>query len=130
MSAHQTDHPSGRLRRQRDLARACPTNRPQEIVDPGILEEVGGCPGPDRLDGRGVLVDAGHDDDLGVRQLRANHPGRRDAVHGGHRQVDQDDVRTKLPSQAHRLAAIVRLADTCRSGSLAITARNPWRTIG
>jgi hypothetical protein len=66
MPAHQTDHPSGRLGRQCYLARACPTNGPQQFVDPGILEEVRGCPGPNRLDGRGVLVDAGHDDDLGV----------------------------------------------------------------
>src|SRR5215212_4188643 len=57
---------------------------------PRIVQQVRGRTGPNRLDRRGVLVDTGHDDDLRVPELRPNHPGGGDAIHGERKQVDQD----------------------------------------
>ncbi|GAA3108309.1 hypothetical protein GCM10020001_027950 [Nonomuraea salmonea] len=87
------------------------------------LAAAGGEDGAGQVGGRGVFQEVAggarfqRGQDVGVERGQHQHPGARPgqaadgghAVHAGHAQVHQDDVRRQLPGQAYGLLAVARL---------------------
>src|SRR5829696_5143174 len=60
---------------------------------------------------RGALKDTRERHDLHIRQFRENGSGGFQAVHDGHQEVHQDDVRLELPGHLQRLLAVRGFSD-------------------
>ena len=85
--------------------------RVDQGVGRGILQEVAGDPGLDRLgDGSSRFVD-GDQDDLGPGCGLQDLAGGLDAVHARHPHVHEDDVGSELAGAIHRLLAARGLSD-------------------
>jgi hypothetical protein len=82
-----------------------------ELTCRGVLEEEAGGARPQRLVHVLVEVERGEHQHL-RRAVRGDDlPGRLDAVHLGHADVHQDDVRGQFTHPLDRVAAVHRLAD-------------------
>ena len=106
----------GGFRRELHLTGRCGLDRPPQLVGLGVLQQIPNRAGPDRADDRRILQDAGQGQDFGIRERSPDLLRRGDAVHSGHQQVHQHDIRLELARQANSLRPVGRLSHDFQIG--------------
>ena len=94
--------------------RFAPRDSAQERRDPLgrlALEQVAGGPRPDRLEQVVLRPRRREDDDLARRRCMTDLRQRRETVHAGHGEIEQDELRLQLPGARDRLLPVGRLTD-------------------
>ena len=96
---------------EHDLAGRGALDDRREIQIDRALQDVTARARLERLPDERVLRVHAQDDDLRVGSVAQDRPRRGDAVHPGHRIVDEHDLRTDRLRQANGFVAVARLAD-------------------
>ena len=92
---HRRDDPGRHLGREQGVPAGDRTDRVDELLGVGVLEQEAARPGPQGVEEVVVAVEGReHDDPAEVR--RDDRPGRLDAVHHRHLHVHEDDVGCEL----------------------------------
>ena len=86
------DHARRHLRRDHAAAGRGLTDRVEDLLAVGVLQDVAGGPGDEHLPDRVLVVDAGERDDPHVGERGLQQAGGFDAVHLRHPDVHQHDV--------------------------------------
>ena len=86
-------------------------DRVDEFGEGDVLHDRAARAGRERVTERVRRPVRREDEDPGLRIVGENAPGRLDAVHVGHHEIHDDDVRIRLPRLADAALAVLRVAD-------------------
>ena len=90
---------------------ATPRRNERDALGRLALQQVAGRARADRLEQVLLRAGRGEHDDLALRRRLANVRQRREPVHSGHRQVEQDELGAEPAGLDDRLLAVGRLSD-------------------
>ena len=126
------DQFAGDRRREQGVAAGGDADGVEEVLRLDVLDEEPGGAGAQRVEDVLVQAVVGQDDDVhaGQGRVRGDAPGRLDAVHDRHLDVDERDVGQVLPGQRQAFAPSAASATTSMSSSTSRSARNPLRMSG
>ena len=112
---HALEEPPGHAAGERGVPSRDAAQERGDLLGRLRLQQVARRAGPDRGEEVLLRVRGRQYDDLGCRSALADLWERREAVHAGHREVEQHDVGLQLRGRGDRSGAVLGLADDVES---------------